>query len=130
MFRSGSSINRCQDMLKPRLKQLHFTAQNLLMRRLSFKTQFKIEFLGPFYGPKKSLKKTLSGGSFIFDLHRKFLFLDFVARKRNIFPRPVLSALLNSGAGDHRRHTCDLAVTHRHACAIVFLMIQVLSEAS
>jgi hypothetical protein len=36
-----------------------FTALNLLVRRLSFKTQFKIEFLGPFYGPKKSLKKTL-----------------------------------------------------------------------
>ena len=37
-----------------------FTALNLLVRRLSFKTQFKIEFLGPFYGPRKprnSLKK-------------------------------------------------------------------------
>jgi hypothetical protein len=29
-----------------------FTALNLLVRRLSFKTQFKIEFLGPFYGLK------------------------------------------------------------------------------
>ena len=30
-------------------------------------------------------------GSFTHDLHRKFLFLDFTARKRNIFSRPGLS---------------------------------------
>jgi hypothetical protein len=28
-------------------------------------------------------------GSFIFHLHRKFLCLDFAARKRNIFSRPA-----------------------------------------
>jgi hypothetical protein len=28
-------------------------------------------------------------GSFIIDSHRKFLFLDFAARKRNIFSRPA-----------------------------------------
>ena len=31
-----------------------------------------------------SLKSTYTG-SFVFDLHRKFLFLKFVSRKRNIF---------------------------------------------
>ena len=35
-----------------------------------------------------SLKSTYAG-SFIFHLHRKFLFLDFVARKRNIFSWPA-----------------------------------------
>jgi hypothetical protein len=30
--------------------------------------------------------------SFIFDLHRKFLFLEFAARKRNIFSRPATGA--------------------------------------
>ena len=34
-----------------------------------------------------SLKST-HAASFIFDLHRKFLFLDSAARKRNIFSRP------------------------------------------
>jgi hypothetical protein len=28
--------------------------------------------------------------TFIFDLHRKFVFLDFSARKRNIFSRPEM----------------------------------------
>ena len=36
----------------------------------------------------RSLKSTYAG-SFIFDLHRKFLFLNFTARKRNIFSRPA-----------------------------------------
>ena len=36
----------------------------------------------------RSLESTYAG-SFIFDLHRKFLFLDFTARKRNIFSRPA-----------------------------------------
>ena len=36
----------------------------------------------------RSLKCTYAG-SFIFDSHRKFLFLDFAARKRNIFSRPM-----------------------------------------
>ena len=35
------------------------TALNVLVRRLSFKTQRKIEFLGPFYGLEISPKKTL-----------------------------------------------------------------------
>ena len=33
-----------------------------------------------------SLKSTYAG-SFIFHIHRKFLFLDFVVRKRNIFSK-------------------------------------------
>ena len=40
-------------------------------------------------GTIRSLK-SIYAGSFIFDLHRKFLFLDFVARKRNIFSRPEM----------------------------------------
>jgi hypothetical protein len=36
----------------------------------------------------RSLKCTYAG-SFIFDSRRKFLFLDFAARKRNIFSRPM-----------------------------------------
>jgi hypothetical protein len=36
----------------------------------------------------RSLKCTYAG-NFIFDSHRKFLFLDFAARKRNIFSRPM-----------------------------------------
>ena len=39
---------------------------------------------------RRSLKSTYAG-SFVFDLHRKFLFLlDFAARKRNIFSRSAL----------------------------------------
>jgi hypothetical protein len=41
---------------------------------------------------RRYLKSTWAG-SFIFDLHRKFLFLDFAARKRNIFSRPVVTTL-------------------------------------
>ena len=36
----------------------------------------------------RSLKSTYAG-SFISDLHRKFLFFNFTARKRNIFSRPA-----------------------------------------
>ena len=36
----------------------------------------------------RSLKSTYAG-SFIFDFHRKFLFLEFAARKRSIFSRSV-----------------------------------------
>ena len=42
----------------------------------------------PIFGtPRRSLKYT-HAGSFIFDLYRKCLFLEFVARKRNISSRP------------------------------------------
>ena len=37
-------------------------------------------------GAIRSLKSTYAG-SFIFDFHRKFLFLDFAASKRSIFSR-------------------------------------------
>jgi hypothetical protein len=37
-----------------------------------------------------SLKSTYAA-SFIFNLHRKFLFWDFVIRKRNIFSTPVVN---------------------------------------
>ena len=40
-----------------------------------------------FSAPHRSLRSTYAG-SFIFDLHREFLFLDFAARKRNVFSRP------------------------------------------
>jgi hypothetical protein len=33
-------------------------------------------------------------GSLIIDLHRKFLFLDFAARKTNIFSRPGKTVLV------------------------------------
>ena len=39
-------------------------------------------------GTIRSLKSTYAA-SFIFDLHRKFVFLNFAARKRNIFSRPA-----------------------------------------
>jgi hypothetical protein len=35
----------------------------------------------------RSLKSTHAGG-FILDFHKKFLFLDFAARKGNVFSRP------------------------------------------
>jgi hypothetical protein len=53
-----------------------FTALNLLMRRLSFKTQFKIELLGPFYGPKLS---------YIFPPEFLVVFNRFQCKKSQIF---------------------------------------------
>ena len=41
-------------------------------------------------------------GSFIIDSHRKFLFLDFAARKRNIFSRPAQGSSLPMCRGTDR----------------------------
>ena len=38
-------------------KNFILTPLDVLVKRLSFKTQLNTEFEGPFYGPKKSLKK-------------------------------------------------------------------------
>jgi hypothetical protein len=51
--------------------------------------QVEIEVYHALCGAIRSLKSTYAG-SFRFDLHRKFLFWDFAARKRNIFSRPAI----------------------------------------
>ena len=43
------------------------------------------------YGTIRSLKSTYAE-HFIFDLHRKFSFFDFAARKGNTFSRPGLQS--------------------------------------
>ena len=56
----------------------------------------------------RSLKSTYAG-SFISDLHRKFLFLDFAARKRNISSRPGGGIIFMGGNTSRFRKTAFIS---------------------